>query len=142
MERDLLSVETIQEVVLELVEGEKVRSLLRDRIHALIQEQVEKMGPMIKAFLPADLIPKLESRLEEEVLKFIRSMSEEVHHGIEEHLNVREMVQERIEGFDLVKLEEIVFRIAEKELRHIEILGAVLGGVIGIAQASLVAFLG
>lgn len=134
VERDLLSVETIQKLVKGLAEGDQVRSLLHSRLDDLISQQLEKLGPIVKKFISDDLVDKIKKRVEDEVLLFIAGMSEELHKGIEENLDIRDMVRSRIEGFDLVKLEEIVFRIAAKELRHIEILGAVLGFTVGLVQ--------
>ena len=48
------------------------------------------------------------------------------------------MIEDRINQFDLGKLEEIILSVADRELKHIEYLGAVIGFVIGLAQAVLV----
>jgi len=64
-------------------------------------------------------------------------MGDELHRGLGEHLDIHAMVRERIEGFDLDRLEEIVHSIAKRELRHIEILGGFLGALIGLVQAGL-----
>ncbi|WP_416378038.1 DUF445 family protein [Clostridium tertium] len=42
---------------------------------------------------------------------------------------------------DLEKLEDIIIKVAKKELKHIEILGLVLGAIIGVLQGVLVIFL-
>jgi len=44
------------------------------------------------------------------------------------------IVEEKIMAFNLLKLEKVVLSIAEKELKHIEILGGVLGFIIGLFQ--------
>ncbi|RUL56378.1 MULTISPECIES: DUF445 domain-containing protein [Lysinibacillus] len=53
-------------------------------------------------------------------------------------LKLEEVVREQVDSFPLEKLEEIVIGIANKELKMITILGAVLGGVIGIVQGLIV----
>lgn len=53
-------------------------------------------------------------------------------------LNLQEVVREQVDSFPLQKLEEIVIGIANRELKMITILGAVLGGVIGIVQGLIV----
>lgn len=60
---------------------------------------------------------------------------------IKDEARVGEMVTERISGFDLTRLERLVLEIAGKELRHIELLGGVLGGLIGLIQAVIVYFI-
>ena len=39
------------------------------------------------------------------------------------------------------KIEEIIITLAKKELKHIEYIGAVLGGVIGLVQFAVVTFI-
>lgn len=53
-------------------------------------------------------------------------------------LNLEEVVREQVDSFPLEKLEELVIGIANKELQMITILGAVLGGAIGIVQGLIV----
>ena len=80
----------------------------------------------------------MKQKIEDEVLKFVEGMSGEIKNGIAEHLDIHEMVKSRIEGFDMERLEEIVFRIAAKELKHIEILGGVLGFLVGLFEAIVI----
>ncbi|MEF9933140.1 MAG: DUF445 family protein, partial [Cetobacterium sp.] len=40
-------------------------------------------------------------------------------------------------NFSLEQLEEITFKLAKKELKHIEIVGAILGGLIGVVQFAI-----
>jgi len=53
-------------------------------------------------------------------------------------LNLQEVVREQVDSFPLEKLEELVIGIASRELKMITILGAVLGGIIGIVQGLIV----
>ncbi|MFQ5655055.1 MAG: DUF445 domain-containing protein, partial [Planctomycetota bacterium] len=138
VEQDLLSVDEIQDLVKKLAEGEGVRRLLHERVDLLINEQLGALGPMVKVLVSEELLRKIKARIEEEILRFIGGLSAELHGGIAERLDIHEMVRERIEGFDLMRLEEIVFRIAARELRHIEVLGGVLGFVVGIVEAVVV----
>lgn len=52
----------------------------------------------------------------------------------ERRLDFRRMVEERVAGFDLDKLEEVVTSVAKDEFRSIEIMGGVLGFVVGLLQ--------
>lgn len=137
VEEELLSKDEIRAVVIELAESDKVRKLLHDRVDTLISEQLNSFGPLVRSFVSKDLVDKLKRRIEQEIVVFIEGLGDELHEGIGEHLDIHEMVRTKIESFDLERLEDIVHRIAKKELRHIEILGGVLGALIGLAQAAL-----
>ena len=39
-----------------------------------------------------------------------------------------------MENFSLQEIEEIILRISKNELKHIEIIGGVLGGIIAVFQ--------
>lgn len=58
-----------------------------------------------------------------------------------EHLDVEKVVRDRLEGVDVAVFEDLVRRIARAELRAIEWWGALLGAVVGVAQAALLATL-
>jgi len=141
VEQELLSKEDIRSIVVGLAESERVRSLLRDRVDGLITEQMKSFGPLVRTFVSQDLLEKLKGRIEAEIVGFLGGMSEELHRGLGEHLDIHEMVKARIESFELERLEQIVERIARRELRHIELLGGVLGGAIGVVEAGILALL-
>jgi uncharacterized membrane protein YheB (UPF0754 family) len=61
---------------------------------------------------------------------------------IQEHVKIREIVRRRLADLDVSQFEDVVRRIAGKELRAIELWGAVLGFVIGCFQAGLLALAG
>ena len=48
------------------------------------------------------------------------------------------MVEDRINAFEMEKIEDIILSIAKKELKHIERLGGILGGLIGLIQGIIV----
>ena len=51
------------------------------------------------------------------------------------------MVETKINELDLYELEEIILTIVKKELRHIEVLGLILGFLIGIIQGIVTIFI-
>ena len=52
-------------------------------------------------------------------------------------LDIEKIVIEKVNNFSSDKLEQILFSIMKKEFRFIEIIGAVLGFVIGLLQILL-----
>jgi uncharacterized membrane protein YheB (UPF0754 family) len=62
---------------------------------------------------------------------------EKVSTEVEKHIAVRKIVEEKIHAFDLDQLESIVRKLAHREFRSIEILGAVIGLLIGLVQCAL-----
>ena len=53
---------------------------------------------------------------------------------LEQNINVQKMVQDRVNSFSSEKLEHLLNELMKKEFRFIEIVGAVLGFLIGCFQ--------
>ena len=58
-----------------------------------------------------------------------------------EKVKISDIVEEKINNYEIQKVEEIIIAIAKKELKHIEILGGILGLLIGAIQGILVFFI-
>jgi len=76
--------------------------------------------------------------MEQEGTDYVHELIKDIASKAEDDIEISKIVEDKINSFDLSKVEEIVFDIAKKELRHIEILGAILGFAIGIVQGIIV----
>lgn len=85
--------------------------------------------------------PYIDEILNNEVPKAVNEISTDLLNKAKENVDIQKIVEEKINELDLEKLEEIIIKVAKKELKHIEILGLVLGAVIGVLQGILVIFL-
>ncbi len=66
----------------------------------------------------------------------------EAHRGtivgrFHEELDIGGMVAAKIESLDLAELEDMIFRLVSRELRHIELVGGAVGFVVGAVQGVL-----
>ena len=59
---------------------------------------------------------------------------------LEEDLDVQRIVEEKVSAFSSDKLEEILVSIMRREFKFVEMVGAVLGFFIGVAQILLLSF--
>lgn len=139
-------------VAKELVSHEDIRRHLNDpAFHAMVRDRVQKHVevfvkeklyslPLVGNVLPMEkLAGRIRDFVVEEIDEMLPGMIEGFMQNLEERLEFRRLVTEKVEGFELEKLEGIVLSIARKELRYIEILGGVLGFVIGLAQFAIIA---
>ena len=69
------------------------------------------------------------------------AISLELEAAVEQGLDVRSLVTEKVAGFPLPRLEQLVLEVASRELRHIEVLGGVLGFLVGLIQAAVLTLL-
>ena len=82
----------------------------------------------------------IDKAIENEGKEKIREMIVNLGVKAQQDIKISKIVEERINSFDLSKLEELAYEIARKELRYIEVLGGVLGFMIGIVQGIIVHF--
>ena len=97
--------------------------------------------PLIGGFLTDDRIDELRKSIVDSLLSRKDDILEKIEDAIEEGLDVRTIVTEKVAAFPVEKLESLVLQVASKELRAIEILGGVLGIVIGLGQIALLEFI-
>ncbi len=136
IERELISHQDIKKVLDSAEMHESISTMIETQIDTFIKEKLGS-NPMISMFLQGELLAQVKSMFQSQFEKAIPEFLETCMTHVENKLDFKEIVREKVENFDYVKLEEIVFRIAAKELKTIEILGGVFGFLIGLAQVVL-----
>lgn len=108
----------------------------------------EHLGPRLRKLplLGSYLADSTLNRIHREVLDALEKetpgLVSKLAAEAEARLDVRRIVEERIAGFDLDKLEDVVNAVAAREFRSIEIMGAVLGFIVGLAQIVILVLAG
>jgi uncharacterized membrane protein YheB (UPF0754 family) len=137
IEEELLSIEEIIDEFINHQNNLEIIKLLKVKINEIINNRL----PMLIPSAIKEMIRKyVNDVIDAEAAPIISNTMENMIHKATGNINLAEMVERRILDFPMEKLEEVVFRIARKELKHIEILGAVLGFAIGILQGIIFIF--
>lgn len=134
---ELLSMDDILEQALSNSNGENFNSYIIEKIKAIINEKLNII-PMPFRMMAS---PYIDEILNKEVPSALNGISADLLIKAKENVNIQAIVEEKINELDLEKLEDIIIKVAKKELKHIEILGLVLGSIIGVLQGILVIFL-
>jgi len=115
-------------------------AVLREVMDAALAPKIREMQqiPLVGGFLTDELVASLRDSVVNGMLKHRESILEKIERAIEEGLDVQSVVTEKIAAFEVEKLESLVLAVAARELRAIEVLGAVLGVLIGFAQVLLI----
>ena len=134
---ELLSIDDILDQALNNSDGENFNSYIIDKIKNIINEKLNII-PMPFRMMAA---PYIDDILNKEVPGAIDEISANLLVKAKENVDIQKIVEEKITELDLEKLEDIIIKVSKKELKHIEILGLVLGAIIGVLQGILVIFL-
>lgn len=90
--------------------------------------------------LMPDFIVFLEKKVSQTLTDLIIEKGSKYISPIMKKINLRQMVEEQINSFDLAYIERLIIDIANKELKLIMLLGFLLGGIIGLLQGVIAIF--
>lgn len=138
VESELFSIHDIIGKINKRENLEDVFVIIEARIDQYLHERLFKSMPMLKMFINDELIEKIKKSMVAEFEKMLPEVIEKFSLKLEQEVNVKEMVYEKIAAFSSDKLEEILFSIMSKEFKFIEIVGGVLGFIIGLVQLGLI----
>ena len=134
---ELFSVQDIANKLKELATSEESMEQVGKTIEKTIREKLVKSFPMLAMFLTDEMVEKVTNLFKTELHDFLAKSANDLGDKLEKSLDVKELVREKVEAFSSDKLEEILFSIMKKEFRFIEIIGAILGFLIGCTQVAL-----
>jgi len=136
VENELLDIEEILE---SFVTESRIEELLNKIKNEIEKTVIKKLSdyPLLLGF-KGTIISYINSIMEQEGTDYVHELIKDIASKAEDDIEISKILEDKINSFDLSKVEEIVFDIAKKELRHIEILGAILGFAIGIVQGIIV----
>lgn len=137
VERELLSHRDIQQALNNPGFHTEISKVLRHKVDDFFDSSFGS-NPLFAMFLGGDLAVSVKDILVGEIEKLIPDTLDMLLGKLESKLDFKEIVRTKIEKFELDKLEQIVFTIAARELRSIEIFGGVLGFVVGVVQVALI----
>lgn len=113
---------------------------LEEAAHKIVWQRV---GPQLRAipllggFINDGTLSRFEAIAAASMKEEAGPLMEKVATQFEASVNLKQLIEDNIAAFDLVRLEAIVNQVAKREFRTIEHLGAVLGFIIGCVQVAL-----
>lgn len=135
VEKELISVDDIAEKIEEMDISDGVIDRLLDKvIGEKLQKNILDKNPILKMIINDSVIQKIKSYFKKSILENKEEIVEEIIKIAKEKINFREIILDKMENFSLQEIEEIILRISKNELKHIEIIGGVLGGIIAVFQ--------
>lgn len=137
IDKELLDTEDILENVVTEADKERIIELLKARVSNIL---VEKLS-----FIPNIFFEKINNSvfaiIDQEASKSIDELKNDLMNEAKNRISIENLVIEKIEALDLEKIEELIIDIARVELKHIEVLGFILGSLIGLVQGLISIFI-
>lgn len=141
VQKELISLKDVTSTL----DGEELEARMGNMIDKILDEKLEgeltKKFPMLAMFMSDDMLKKIKNMIKTSILENKDTIIEMFSNYLEEKVSFREIIVTNVDGFSLEKLEEITYSLAKKELKHIEVVGAILGGIIGFFQFGVSLFI-
>ena len=103
------------------------------RVDNAIRDRIEKSG-LLNAIVPDQLIQSIHKTIVDEIEKNLPTVIGSSIDKIEEKLDIQQLVRNKVANFSDEKLEQLLLDITAREFTFIEVVGGILGFIIGIIQ--------
>ena len=135
VEKELISVDDIEN---KLKEVEFDDGMIEKVLDKLVEEKLKKSilekNPLLKMIINDSMIDKIKKYFKNMILENKDEILSEMIKIGKEKIDFKEIILEKMKNFSLEEIEKIILSISKNELKHIEIIGGVLGGLIAVFQ--------
>lgn len=128
------------EIAAKLKDPEQLKELnptIEAHIDTFLRVKLKEKIPVVAMFIGDNTITKLKDGMMEEINVLLPEVIDRYTQGLSAKIDIQKMVTEKVAAFSSDKLEQILESIMKKEFRFVEILGGVLGFIIGLLQIAI-----
>jgi uncharacterized membrane protein YheB (UPF0754 family) len=133
--KELLSFTEIESKITSPENLEKIMPFVEQHIDLFLKEKLGEQMPMIKMFVGEKTLDQMKEIFMAELKELFPLLMKNYMNNLQNELDLEKIVVEKVAAFSSHKLEAILQQIMTKEFKFIEIIGAVLGFIIGFIQA-------
>lgn len=141
VDKELVSMKDIISKISSSDIEESMGSLIDRILDSKLKEEILKNFPMAAFFLSDSVLEKIKGIIKSSIIENKDEIMEFFCQYMQKNVDIQKIIVEKVDAFSLEKIEEIIVNLAKKEFKHIEYIGAVLGGIIGLVQFAIVSFI-
>lgn len=120
--------------------SKRLNDLIDDVLEKNLKTKVKEKFPVMQMFFSDKMAKDVSNTIKGIVMENQEKIFEIFSNYAEENIDFSTIIKDKISNFSLDKLEEIINGLAKKELKHIEVIGAILGSFIGLVQYFITLF--
>lgn len=137
---ELLSFKDISHKITDPSNLDQLLPHVEDHIDNFLKVKLKESMPVVGMFIGDKTVGQLKAVFVEELRELFPTLMERYMVSLQEQLDLEKIVVEKVRSFSSDKLEEILLQIMAKEFRFVEILGGVVGLLIGMVQVAITYF--
>ena len=134
---ELLSFDDIESKITNTDNIDQLMPQIDAHIDHFLRVKLADQMPVISMFIGDKTIQQMKSVFMAELKEIFPSIMKSYMGNLKKDLDLEKIVVDKVKGFSSDKLEQILNDIMSKEFRFVEIIGGVLGFIIGIVQVIL-----
>jgi uncharacterized membrane protein YheB (UPF0754 family) len=137
---ELLSFSDIEAKITSPENLKKIMPVVEVHIDEFLRNKLKEAFPMIGMFIGEKTINQLKTIFMNELESIFPVLMKNYMINLQQELDLEKIVVEKVSNFSSDKLESILYQIMSKEFRFVEIIGGVLGLLIGVMQVLIMKF--
>ena len=138
---EFLSFTDIEQKISDPQNLKKVMPMIEKHVDEFLRTRLSDEMPVISMFIGDSTITKLKIAFMKEIETLFPQVMKQFAGNLKSELDLEHIVIEKVSAFSSDKLEEILYQIMSKEFKFVEIIGAVIGFIIGVFQVVLTQFI-
>lgn len=131
---ELLSYDDIQEKIANPENLKKLMPMIEGHIENFLRVKFSDEMPFLSLFVGDKTISTLKKLFMQELEALFPQLMRSYASQLQTELDLEKIVSEKVAAFSATKLESILFQIMGKEFRFVELIGGVIGFIIGLIQ--------
>jgi uncharacterized membrane protein YheB (UPF0754 family) len=137
---EFLSFSDIEEKISNPENLKKIMPVIENHIDDFLRTRLSNEMPVISMFIGDKTINKLKAAFMAEIETLFPKVMRQYAANLKTELDLEHIVVQKVSSFSSDKLEEVLYQIMSKEFRFVEVIGAIIGFIIGVVQILITHF--
>ncbi|MBK5270079.1 MAG: DUF445 family protein [Bacteroidia bacterium] len=137
---EFLSFSDIEEKISDPENLKKIMPMIENHVDDFLRNKLSNEMPVISMFIGDKTISKLKEAFMKEIEILFPQVMKQYAGNLKAELDLEHIVIEKVSAFSSDKLEEVLLQIMSKEFKFVEVIGAVIGFIIGLVQVIITLF--
>ncbi len=134
---EFLSFSDIEQKISSPENLKKIMPMIEKHIDDFLRHKLSEQMPVLSMFIGDKTINSLKEVFMKELEILFPQVMKQYAGNLKAELDLEHIVIQKVSNFSSDKLEEILYQIMSKEFRFVEIIGAVIGFIIGGLQVAI-----
>lgn len=128
----LFSFDALQQKVTDPENFNKLKPEIEKHIDSFLRERLKEIFPMLSMMIGDKTINQLKTAFLTELETLFPALMKSYVSNLEKEFNLEKEVSEKITGFSVRKIEDLIYESAKKQLIKIQLFGASIGFLMGL----------